>query len=665
MDAFESLPENIKEKITKVDPEGVDLYQLELDTNINKRAIPSKDSPEVIESFNKNRSVQRYSGAVQLGKQKERVELKQLLSDQSVRDYLNAKNRGVVTLDTISVIDYIPNSRFAYYNKLIKAGLQSGLSLCDVDVARNVWMNKENVERLVTLLGTMVDENKNSFTYMPSTKSGVKFVCREGKSKPLFRNPGTVDMPYHLEGYRASRNDSCGCSNDKIAHDIVSINDHISSIIAKYEAEYMYNDDDKIINEYFGPEVAKLLHWSREMALSGKVDLHKLLQLTKAFHNTQKILNTSYVMSLIDPFKYCQEVRIPSQFPIPTASFSVSRNISLITNDSGNVAFAINPFYLATSNTSCAINNDATLTGVNSSDFFKGVDLGQAMPVPFYSRYRLVSAAVRVIFTASSLNSTGFATMTVDFDQAGIGAIGAIISQYAKYASFSQIENGFFKQTKAVNNGNSMQINYLPVDTSMQEFFQIGGFSNGFVFNGYISGAPKATTVARLDTVFNYEAFVHNQYTDYVPSAANDNSGEIDECKMFINQCSVRKYATPDDMQKVIPPKYYSQPTEAPIVPTQPVQVITPVDKTTITDTIKEIGKDILTTIVEDKLKDKPTSEKFDVVDKIKTKLPSNIAIDYFDRPSNKYAPAIGGAAAGAGILGTILGIGSKLLPFL
>jgi len=653
---FELLPADIKDKVVKVNPQGVDLYKLEYDSNIAKGAIPNRNDPAIQATFSQNRLLSKYAGAVQLGKQKERKELKELLLQDSIIKYLNAKNNGTVNKATMEVIDYIPNSRFAYYNKLIKTGLREGLSACDIDVVNNVWMSPENIEKLKTLLGTMINNSKDSFTLMPSTRSGLKYVCKGGFAKPDFYNPGTIDLP-HQHGYELG----CGCSNEKIAHELADINSHVNKILAKYQAEYAYAEDDNIIEEYFGHDVRQLLHWSREMALTGKVDLKRLVRLTQAFHNLNQVQKSSYMMSLINPFEYNQEVRIPAVFPVPTAAFSVARNISLTTNNKGNVAFAINPYYFATSNTSCSVNNDATLDGVTASNFFLGVDLGQAMPVPFYTRYRLVSASVRVIFTSSTLNSTGFATMSVDFDQGAIAAVGTAIAQYAKYANFSQVENGFFKQTKAVTNGNSMQVNFLPVDTSMQEFSQIGGFLNGYIIAGYITGAPVSSTIARLDTVFNYEAFVNQTYSDYIPSAANNNGEDIDECKMFINNCQIRRYVTPEDMYKVLPDKNKEKKKEDIILPEQPVQIVTPVAKENVAETLKQVGKDIVTTIIEDKLKTKPITDKFDIVDKFDKLTPQYLKFDKFDKGLGS---SIASGVAASGILGTLLGVGSKLLPF-
>ena len=157
----------------RVNPSGVDLYELEYNTNMNKQAIPSRTDPKVIETFSKNRSNQRYYGSVQLGKLKERTELKDLLLNNDIINYLNSKGNGSVDASVIDVIDYIPNSRLAYYNKMIKMGLQSGLSPCDIDAVNNVWMSQDNIAKLKRLLTTMLDPQKTTFTILPSSRSGA------------------------------------------------------------------------------------------------------------------------------------------------------------------------------------------------------------------------------------------------------------------------------------------------------------------------------------------------------------------------------------------------------------------------------------------------------------------------------------------------------------
>jgi len=428
-------------------------------------------------------------------------------------------------------------------------------------------------------------------------------------------------------------------------------------------AELYYKNDDSIIAAYFGTPIADLFHWSREMALSGKADFRKLIKLTEAFHRHNKIINSSYIMSLIDPFKYNYEVRIPSPVPVPTAAFCVQRNTTLTTNNKGNVAFAFSPFFLASTNiSSCAINNNDLLTGSGSSPYFNATDFGQTLPLAFYTRYRLTSAAVRITFTSSSLNSTGFCTMSVDFDQCRSDIMGNAITAYSKYGNFAQIENGFYKQTRAVNNGVTMQVNYLPTDTASQEFYNIGNLPNGYVIVGYITGAPASTTVARIDTVFNFEAFVSQEFSDYIPSKANDNIEDPDECRMFINNCHARKFNTPEDMPHALPiPINIADKDKIPEVPGGQVDVITPVAADKMVDKIKDIGKEIITVIVDDKLKNKPIAQRLDIADKVKDKF---LKVDVFDSPNalRKVGPAAGGLLAG-GLLGTILGIGSKLLP--
>lgn len=670
---FQDLPNDVKESITKVNPEGVDLYEIELNNNNKLTSIPNINSQEIQQTFSQNRSETKYKGAIQLGKQKERIELKRILQNPNVLRLLNASGRGVINMSDIDSIDYIPNSRLAYFNKLIKIGLREGLSSCDADVVSSVWMSAENKEKLFKILNNLVRPNLNNYTLIPSNKSGIKYKCVGGKSLPDFYNPGTVSVPsmYDVEG-----GDSCGCNSQQTAGELAKTYNHVNELMNRYVAEMHFQDDDKILSEFFEPDVLSLLHWSRDMATSGKVDFQKLTKLTAALHNQRTFMESSYMLSLTKPFEYNQEVRVPSGIPVPTAAFSVQRNINLITNALGNVSFVICPFYLGTANTACAINNDASLNGTGASNFFTGIDLGQTLPSAFYTRYRLVSASVRVMFTSSSLNSTGFSTMSVDFDQCSTVAAGTINANFAKYASFSSTENGYYKQTKSVSNGNVMHVNFLPIDSSYTDFYNINNLPNGYIINGYVTGAPANSTIARLDVVFNYEAFVSQVFTDYIPSSANNNAENIDECKIFVNTCQSKRVNTPDEMYNLLPSTHQYNDKKINI-PKEPVQVIVPVATDSIIDKIKNFGAEVLNVIVDDKVRDKNFSQKVEIVDKIKDLISPTINTYNYDKFDKKYntdafgnssynkiASGVGGALSG-GLLSSILGIGTKLLPLI
>lgn len=662
---FSQLSAGLQEKINKVNPGGVNLYELEKDTNLQGREIPNINDPQIQQSFNVDRTKTRYTGLVQLGKQRERKELYDLLLNQDLMNNINGRNKFAnIDADDIEVIKYIPNSRLAYVNALIKEGIRTGLSPCDAQVANTIWMSDVNKNKLTKILNKLVVSNKKDLTLVPSNRSGVKYTCNDNVLQGNFYNPGVVDIPNSQYRYNAK----CGCDDNKIASDLEGSIGHIAQIIDKYQSEMEYAEDDRVVEQNFGTNFAKLFHWARDTALSGMGDFKRLLSISKAFHETEKVIKASYLSSLIEPFKYRNEVRIPSTIPIPTAAFSVTRNLPLITNASGNVAFAISPAFLNNTGSfsTCGINNSATLLGNADDNFFLAVDLGQSPPSQFYTRYRLVSAGVRLLFTSSNLNSTGFCTASVDFNTTAAQATGTAIAPYTRYGNFSNTENGAFKQTSSVSNGSMLQINYIPVDSSSTDFVACGTPVNGFVITGYITGAPASTNVARMDVVFNYEAFVNQTFTDYIPTASSFSNDDPDMCKSFINRCSTLPTTSPRDMYSILPPNYKINANKDDVlaeIPTEPIRVVNPINKENTKDMINTMGKEVIGALITDKLKDKSWSQKLDIMDKLQL---DRLRIGPKDIKSpgalSILAPA---TAMSGGALGTALSIGSKVLPFM
>lgn len=428
------------------------------------------------------------------------------------------------------------------------------------------------------------------------------------------------------------------------------------------------DEDQKAINDNMPDYFAHIYRWASNVASSGRLNLKEMQRVSKALHSLDTRRNYSYISSLIDPFTYDSETRIPSTIPMPTATFSVKRNIQLTTNATGNVAFAISPFFLSNTagTTACTVNNAVGLDGVTVNNNFSCVDLGQACPANFYTRYRLVSASVRILFTSSTLNSTGFCTTSVDFDQCRSGSIPGVISQYQKYSLYSNIENGAYKQTVAVQNGSIVQINYLPIDTSFQDFYNIDNLPNGFIIAGYVTGVQTTapTTVGRLDVVFNYEAFVNQTFADYISQSSGIFNDDLSDCRIFINNCNNSRSLHPNSMAKFA--VSHSQ-IEKQTIPDQEFMIPRSAQNIPIATKIIESGEKLINQIVQDEVKDKDIATKLKIADMVKIPtfedVKSKFKTDVTRALDNSVLSKIAPIATPA--LGLAFNIGSKILPFL
>lgn len=672
MSDLKSIDQNILDKINAANPGGIDLAELEYNNNMQNRAIPNKDDPAIKESFNIDRTTRNYTGAVQRGKQAERRDLLEIFSNVQLLNLINKRRDGPnISPDDVDAIKYIPNSRMGYFNKLLKIGLRDGISKCDSESVDNVWMNPESKAKLKKILNKLVVDRKNTMSVQYSTKAGVPFTCKDNKLVASFYNPGFIDN----DGNNLYTTSKCQCPDEKVANKLSSTISTVHARLYDVIDDLVDEEDQQAIEEHFPKQFSDIYHWARHISRTGRINLASMQRVSRALHNLNKYQNSSYLLTLTDPFKYDLETRIPSTVPMPTAAFSVKRNINLTTNASGNLAFAISPFFLSNIalTSACAINNAATLTGTALDNNFLAVDLGQACPASFYTRYRLVSASVRLLFTSSNLNSTGFCTTSVDFDQCRTAVSPAVIAQYAKYGNYTNIENGAYKQTVAVQNGSTLQINYLPIDSSFQDFYNVENLPNGFTIAGYITGVQTAAaiTVGRLDVVFNYEAFVNQTFNDYIPQGSSAINEDIDTCNMFVKQCNFSKSLHPADMKKNLPETYNQ--LETLHIPRDDYVISKPTDSNTIASKILNTGEKIITQIIQDEIKDKDMATKFKLADMVEipnfddikerlnrmqiTNTPSMIGYN-----TNPMLPMV---STGAGILGTMGSIGSKILPFL
>lgn len=528
--------------------------------------VPSKEARLSSQSLRPN-----YTGnsIYQKARQKEKDDLVKIIVSADILSQNDAE----------ILVAGIPNSKLVWANVVIKRIVNgTNVSPCDVSLLEAMWMPDTSKDMLKKLTAKAKKDVSADITPRYPTRGKIVPSCDAGVVKFNIKNPGVYNMytgqwenyPDRQSMYNEIREynkygnnvdyttglvkDSCGCEDDVIVDRISQTANDITKLQNELVAKLQLKEDTSILDTLnIDPKYKKLIDYVRNNLYDSHIDLNTLKKISDAFSEITDLQKSKYFLSVLDPFKH-RGTKIPTEIPVPTANFSIRSNLNLTTNALGNCAFFLNPFYLTTdSMTMMAVNNDSSLTGASFSDSFLGIDIGQSMPAPFYTKYRLVSAGLRLTFTSSQLQSTGFATVGVDFSNQIPNFVGNNVGN-GTYAYFNNIENSYFKETKATRNGESLQVNYIPLDSSFTDFTDVGVSKGGFNICGYISGAQASTTIARVDIVLNYEATVAVNYTDYLPCQVF--TGNIDELK-HVNRVAIslqqeNKSLSPESLKEVV-----------------------------------------------------------------------------------------------------------------
>jgi hypothetical protein len=438
-------------------------------------------------------------------------------------DEFNKKFASNITSQDLEAIKYIPNSRFAYYNKLIKTGIADGLSTADIDYVDTVWMNDESKRAIKKILSAMVKQNKVGYTVNPTPpRSGIR--VSPGNVIQL-RNPGRV-----YTNRNDFRNDVTETTSaDQTADELIeSIDESIKN--SSHEI-FFPKDIQKVdyladaIDPYIADAINEIIS---DYEKYGGFKISKADNLIETVRKTQSGMTNMYAHSLLHPQELIT-AKIPALIPQESTTFQAAGNLNITTNASGNVCFLINPFLLysaAASYTGMSVCNDVTLTGLAACNFFTGVQINTTPPANLYSRYRLVSAKIKMTYQASNLNASGRVGLSVVQDPTIIpNQVTAINAFEQKYGNFSLIDNGMRAEISYPNRNESVDAIYLPPDDTYFQFqTMIGGgipadqinYRSGELFAGYVAGAPGNTAVINVQYWFNYECIVDPVAADYI-----------------------------------------------------------------------------------------------------------------------------------------------------
>lgn len=462
-------------------------------------------------------------------------------------------------------IGYIPNSRYQWFHAVLQK-LRQGESLSPVDVEFMCtwWQDKSQKDSMVRALSRLVDQGKDHWTVKPSknaySKSGFVPVNYRGNLKMVApENPGILNLSISkllfdklsrmlsIDEYTAlnhaihqltldfsdkqqsNQNQPDGMLQE-MEDQLTDVGDELSrtrkalievlKFMESQSTSISEEEDEQLLTQFVD---RYLLTWVKELRAtldSDVIDLRRVLQIASNLRKFKDVQENVYLASLLDPFKNI-DVRIPSSLPLPTTSFRLRSSYTCTTNALGNFAFVFNPYQLNSvgGSTGFLFNNNSSLSGTATSAAFIGVDIGQALPADFYTRYRLVTAGVRLVPTVSDLSSSGVFIGGVAYDDQEYSiAPGSPDLSASQYAFFSRIDNCYYKAVVPARDTKGYMLRYIPPDDSYSDFQNVGDVKSGFAFLGYGTGLPVSTSVCRLELVMSFESQVDVIYSDYIPS---------------------------------------------------------------------------------------------------------------------------------------------------
>ena len=334
------------------------------------------------------------------------------------------------------------------------------------------------------------------------------------------------------------------------------------------------------------------LNGLRSALNSDNINFRSVKQQIKDISKYDQVQTYDYLSNLLKPEK-AKGCKVPSNIPIPSCSFQLHNSITLTTNTSGNVAFIMNPFFLASNNiigqrlpnvegnytyvhkflTSAWVNNSNTLTGSASDDNWTPIDFGQTIP-PVYDQYRLVSASLvvkyigrldtvqglvggAVLFTDNSALGGQVqvaSSATGAYDPSGAGT-NVVTTGLGQYGNFDLAQDSFYHSENMTLEG--VRELFFPIDNSFEEYLKVldktsgldgnGGdsdpvefvaspdmYKSGFNWFFYATNAPASSNCFKLDIYCNFECLPNAQFLNYMPISLTPFTVSVEEKKKAI-----------------------------------------------------------------------------------------------------------------------------------
>ena len=322
------------------------------------------------------------------------------------------------------------------------------------------------------------------------------------------------------------------------------------------------NDDLVIISKLY----------NLKNALSGdKINMSSIKRDIEELSTFNKVNNYNYLRNLMCPER-SRGSKLPSQIPVPSCSFQMKNSITLTTNSSGNLAFFMNPFFLANDTvigtpsvipgvdadgdrwftgfaSSAWVNRNNSLNGTSANSSWDPVNLGQTLP-PVYDQYRVVSASLSVKYIGrldAVQGEVGGAIFCEDINTfGGQNATDAAMTQgitttkargLSKFGIFDYAEDAVYSKRNSTLDG--VRLLYFPLDNTYEEFarvastndieidrdstsaaqewIQVGKKQNGFNWFFWCSGGPTNSSCFRVDICINFECLPSASFLNYIP----------------------------------------------------------------------------------------------------------------------------------------------------
>lgn len=322
------------------------------------------------------------------------------------------------------------------------------------------------------------------------------------------------------------------------------------------------NDDLVIISKLY----------NLKNALSGdKINMSSIKRDIEELSTFNKVNNYNYLRNLMCPER-SRGSKLPSQIPVPSCSFQMKNSITLTTNSTGNLAFFMNPFFLANDTvigtpstipgvdvdgdrwftgfaSSAWVNRNNSLNGTSANSSWDPVNLGQTLP-PVYDQYRVVSASLSIKYIGrldAVQGEVGGAIFCEDINTfGGQNATDSAMTQgitttkargLSKFGIFDYAEDAVYSKRNSTLDG--VRLLYFPLDntyeefarvastndieidrdstTAAQEWIQVGKKQNGFNWFFWCSGGPTNSSCFRVDICINFECLPSASFLNYIP----------------------------------------------------------------------------------------------------------------------------------------------------
>lgn len=284
--------------------------------------------------------------------------------------------------------------------------------------------------------------------------------------------------------------------------------------------------------------------------------------------------NYGYLENLLYP-KRNRGSKIPSQIPIPSCSFQLRSTATLSTNDSGNLVFLFNPYFLYNETaigktflyryynksdgkyytrtfmfsqylSSFFIYNGNDLDGltITDTDFFEGVNMNQKIP-NVYNKYRLVSAEMSIKYIGQLEKAMGVIGGGIVYDKnQSIGGryyrvevsptppydptypTFPLAMFNTKYMDFNNIRQAEYYTENNILEG--LRMLYFPIDNKYEEYIKLynGETQESKEENLDVPNPSILVYPETYKTGFNWVGYIQN-------GVAEANSYQLDLCCNF------------------------------------------------------------------------------------------------------------------------------------